>query len=109
MDKRILAKETIKFVNGTEKEFNIFSVTSRKVSQIKKICRVMKFNSKGKFLTAEPNSDDVAFQIMKLAFGDQITKEELDEDVETDIEELYVKHFGNGLNGDEEKKDNTSE
>ncbi len=110
MDKRILGIETITFVDGTEKEFNIFAVASRKVAQIRKVCRVVKFNSKGnKVESAESNMDDVAFQIMKLSFGDQITVKELDEDVETDIEELYRKHFEKEVVGNDEKKGNTSE
>ena len=108
MDKRLLGKEIIEFVDGSKKEVRIHAVPSRKVNQFKTNAR--------RTIWTEDKKDvkDIIFDETEFMYGvifyamnkQDITLQEF-EDMETDGLGLFKKYFVQYLS--QTKKDNTSD
>lgn len=111
MDKRLLGKEVIEFVDGTKKEVRIHAVPSRKIDQFK-------VNARKNIWTADKKDiKDIIFDESEWMFRviyhamnkDDIGMDEktFDDCCDTPIKPIFEKHFVKYL--DNQKKANTSD
>ena len=104
--KRLLGKETIEFIDGEEKEVELFAVSNFEMMRLKRLHRVTQVDRTGKgFDKVEFHDDEFILSVLDLAVGSQLTKEDLKE-TETPLDEIYRKYFKKDT---EEKKDKSSD
>lgn len=111
MDKRLLGKEIIEFVDGTKKEIKIHAVPSRKVDYFKVNARKNIWTDDKKeikdivFDESEWMYRTIYYAMNKDDIG--MSEKDFNEFCDTPIRPIFEKYFARYL--DNQKKDNTSD
>lgn len=102
-EKRILGTETIIFVDGEEKEVTFHAVPNFMILRL----RTKNRTQRGDQITF--NDDNFFVQVLKQSTGNQISDEDWENGIESDITELYRKYFNPSKEEVNKKKDKLSD
>jgi hypothetical protein len=107
LKRRILGKEKILLIDGSEVVVDVYSVALTEKNQIERKCRTNLVIGTGieRSITTQYEDDRVVEEMLKIALQGQIDIN----DIDCSMDELYIKYFDPKRYVGNEKKSNTSE